>query len=707
MLVKYIVVVTCVMQLWAISAQPAHTFSMKDDQGPTIEPFGLADQKCIISLFANYNQSTSGVALRNLDDNTYPATSGGTWWKEGEITNDDTDGGAIPLISEELIAYCFGLEVEDIYGLVQNGADATSYEEEDYIGFNFQINKDTGTFRAGDKISYEIISKRDETAPTVELSSANSGFATDTFKVTVSFSETVSGFELNDIEVTNGEVSHFEGSEDTYTFDFTPIADGLSVIDVREGAAQDAAGNLSEAASQFGIEIDKTAPTIRIVGSNFVYTRYFEIEFEISEAVTSLGIDDIFVSGAEKKKLVKKNDDDYVLGLTFELSSYEAKISVNPGAVRDLAGNYNESTEVFRVKRLQTPLNIFGYHKGVIRGIIKKSELTSLKNSLQINKRKIKSARFRFIKNRKDSQPPADGSNDPSDQYNEAKFKAIVSRSNNRTISNGEMIKRKSINQGKRNVITHVSFDAQHDHERGFTSASLAWMIAWEKMITKNRMVGFFIGNQAGKSNISSEFTGNIKKFEASAGAYLIGALSESIFVESFASLALAKNKLTISDGILDLESEYMNGSIVAGASISGLIERPMYSFTPAITVAYGRSQMGNIGLIGSAYGLTDSTLKLEAGYISNLSIEFRPEITHTLRRSHNIPIESTIRFAPYLLCDLTYGIRLPNECRHGMEFSVFGQSRNSLTSFEGLVSYNGTGNSSSWGLRLGLNHKF
>jgi hypothetical protein len=1166
---------------------------MEDDQDLTIEPFGLADQNCKISYLANYDQGAAGIAIRNFDDNNYPAAPGGTWWQGGVIIDDDTNGGAIPLISEELIAYCFGLEVEDIYGLEQNGADAASYEEEDYIGFHFQINKDTGTFRAGDKISHEIKSKRDETAPTIELSSANSGFATDTFQVTVSFSETVSGFELNDIEVNNGEVSNFEGREDLYTFDFTPTADGLSTIDVREGAAQDAAGNLSEAASQFrieidktkptvelisansgfatgtfkvtvifsesvsgfelsdieatngevsdlegngdtytfdftpstdglstinvregvaqdaagnpneaasefgiaidktaptvelssaksgfandahkitvrfsehvsgfelsdievtngeasnlegnedtytfdftpstdglstinvregvaqdaagnpneaasefgiaidktaptvelssaksgfandalkitvrfsehvsgfelsdievtngeasnlegnedtytfdftpttfglstiniqegtvqdgagnlseaasqlvikisektspdkitppdkiaptvqlrsaisdfatgtfkvtvvfseavlgfelsdievtngeasnlegnghtyifnftpesdgystiniregaaqdaagnlsksaslleieidktaplvelssvvsgfaagtfkvtvsfsesvsgfelsdievtngeasnlegnedtytfdftpttdglstiniregvaqdaagnlneaanqfGIEIDKTAPTITIIGSNLVYTREFEIQFELSEAVTRLRVDDIFVSGAEKNKLVK-NDDVYVLELTFELSSYEANISVNSGAVRDLAGNYNEATEVFRVKRLQTPSSTFGYHKGAIRDVIKKAELMSLKNTIQVNKRTLKSARLRFIKNRKESQQPSDGVDDPSDQYKESKFKAVVSRSNNRTVSNGEMIKRKASHQGKRNMITHGSFDTQHDHERGFTSASFAWIVAWEKMITKNRMVGFFIGNQARKSNISSEFAGNIRKFEASAGVYLVGALSENIFVESFASLALSKNKLMVSDGILDLKSDYMSSSIVAGTSISGLVERPMYSFIPAITVAYGRSQMGTIGLVGSAYGLIDPTLKLDAGYISNLSIELRPEIIHTLSRSYNRPIETTIRFAPYLLCDLNYGISLPNECRHGMEFSVYGRSRNSLTSFEGLVSYNGTGNSSSWGLRLGLNHKF
>jgi hypothetical protein len=64
------------------------------------------------------------------------------------------------------------------------------------------------------------------------------------------FSEIVTDFTADDIQVANGTVSNFRGAGQMYAFDVTPSKPGVTVsVKVASGKAHDAAGNLSSSAS--------------------------------------------------------------------------------------------------------------------------------------------------------------------------------------------------------------------------------------------------------------------------------------------------------------------------------------------------------------------------------------------------------------------------------------------------------------------------
>jgi hypothetical protein len=56
----------------------------------------------------------------------------------------------------------------------------------------------------------------DTTSPTVTLSSTTSATVREPFYVTVTFSESVTGFEIGDISLTNATASNLGGSGTTY-----------------------------------------------------------------------------------------------------------------------------------------------------------------------------------------------------------------------------------------------------------------------------------------------------------------------------------------------------------------------------------------------------------------------------------------------------------------------------------------------------------
>ena len=73
--------------------------------------------------------------------------------------------------------------------------------------------------------------------------------------VTVTFSEPVSGFTVDDITVVNGAASGFSGSGAVYTFDVKPNALDVVTVDIAAGVATDGEGNDNTAALQLSLGI--------------------------------------------------------------------------------------------------------------------------------------------------------------------------------------------------------------------------------------------------------------------------------------------------------------------------------------------------------------------------------------------------------------------------------------------------------------------
>ena len=96
----------------------------------------------------------------------------------------------------------------------------------------------------------------DTTAPTVTIGTTASAPVNGPFSITVTFSEPVTGFDLEDLVVGNGSPTELQGSDESYAATITPAASGPVTVDIPAGAAQDAAANPSVAATQFSITAD-------------------------------------------------------------------------------------------------------------------------------------------------------------------------------------------------------------------------------------------------------------------------------------------------------------------------------------------------------------------------------------------------------------------------------------------------------------------
>ena len=183
----------------------------------------------------------------------------------------------------------------------------------------------------------------DETKPTVTIASSSTSPTSGAFNVTITFSESVTGFVIGDLAVDNGTASNFVGSGTTYTATITPSADGAVTVDVAVGVAQDAATNTNTAAAPFSIINDQTKPSVTLsAGTTNPVAGLYSITAQFSEGVIGFSLDDIIVVGGTASNLVAVDADTY----TFSVTSINSSVTVNieEGVAIDVVGNYNTAS---------------------------------------------------------------------------------------------------------------------------------------------------------------------------------------------------------------------------------------------------------------------------------------------------------------------------------------------------------------------------
>ena len=155
-------------------------------------------------------------------------------------------------------------------------------------------------------------SQQDTDAPAVTVTSEATSPVSGEFEIDVTFSEPVSGFEMSELEVTNGTAVRMSSLEDgtVHTVTIAPGSDatGQVTVTVPEGVATDTAGNANTASAAFSIALPERF-TARFEGLPETHDgrNAFSFELHFSEDIEGLSFRTVRdalldVSGAEVTK---------------------------------------------------------------------------------------------------------------------------------------------------------------------------------------------------------------------------------------------------------------------------------------------------------------------------------------------------------------------------------------------------------------------
>lgn len=485
---------------------------------------------------------------------------------------------------------------------------------------------------------------------------------------------------------------------------------------------------------------DATAPTVTFSPTNAAtgVAVGSDITLTFSEAVRL--IDDTALSDTNVDALITlKNTDANGADIPFDATISGNVITINPtsdfsnsqqvyvaigATVEDSANNAitaSNATFTTAAPASDTPASEFERYREEIKAVIVDDATRSLSSSMASNQRLVQGARSRFIAGQKgaggcgvvDDQQRTFTENDTCDDTlvsrNSIPFDIAGSAvlSGGRLSSSGTFFGQAGNFEGTSRRLVFGDFDVQHDSETGSTTATLNGKVAWERMVSDKTMLGYFIGGELARSEIGGSFSGDQDRLGLTLGGYAVHQLAANLYADGFVSVGAGRNNLNMANDVLTLESDYTTRTATVGAALSGVIERKSFEIWPELAFSYGRTWIGTVGFTGTAFGLVDDTLSLDAGNVSIANLTFRPEVRVPLDNQPMSASLSVLSFAPRLVCQQVKTTVTQENCGAGAELGITGHSADGLSNITARVLADRIGNQTSSSLQLNIEHKF
>ena len=363
------------------------------------------------------------------------------------------------------------------------------------------------------------------------------------------------------------------------------------------------------------------------------------------------------------------------------------------------AGDGGESVAV--AFTTPSPASEFATHKATIKNAIIAEAKRALRSSLASDQRMVRNSLNRFIADQ--SGPDA---NQDVAFFVDGSAKLKATHLDAEATAKGNFFSQQATGDGTWRKLAFGDFDVQTDDAKN-VSGFLKGRMAFETNLSSTTMLGYFVGGQVGRSTLKDTFEGSQNSFGASVGGYLVQTLAKNVYGDLFASLGANRNTLKLSNDTLDLDSVYNTVSSTLGGSVTGVYAMDNFEVWPTLTFTHGVTNVGDVGLTGIAYGLTDTALSLDASKVSLTSLSFTPEVRMPFELQEGSGSSSMATFAPRYTCEQTSSNSPSRNCGSGAAIGLITASEDGLTNLNAQFQYDKVGSTTRRSLQLGFERKF
>tara|TARA_R110000868_G_scaffold102358_1_gene281879 strand:- start:19941 stop:26531 length:6591 start_codon:yes stop_codon:yes gene_type:complete len=197
----------------------------------------------------------------------------------------------------------------------------------------------------------------DAIAPSVTLATTETSRVSGPFELAATFSEEVTGFELDDLVVVGATASDLTGDGPAYTVTLTPDAEVTEItVDIAAAAAVDVAGNESLAADTLTIEVDLTAPAPVLTAPDATVEGAFVLTVDFGEPVTGFDLSDLTATNADLSDLVDAGEGVFTLTVTPQTLGV-IELWLAEGAAEDAPGNASQAASL-SVEAISRPIEV-------------------------------------------------------------------------------------------------------------------------------------------------------------------------------------------------------------------------------------------------------------------------------------------------------------------------------------------------------------
>lgn len=452
-----------------------------------------------------------------------------------------------------------------------------------------------------------------------------------------------------------------------------------------------------------------TPPTVTIAGATSGAGVPFTITATFSEDVTGVDLGDFVLTNATASNLVEVSPSVYTFTATPTPGSRDVTVSLPAGRAIDLEeGTPNLASDAVGMSVIAA---FAPTEEVAFIDTIRREELKTLRQSLgraqDISRgardRLTLAIRCRDIEDREDATPEEFLECDRylADLNRPLAVTGQATAREGGIMVNGMVAKMQANADGTKRRLFFGAFDVTEDSDLG-TIATFAGHVAWERLTSRNGLWGYFIGAEASISDVRGDFTGDRQRLGVSGGVYGAQSLRNGLVADGFAVLGYGLNTLDLTDGTLDVETDYAAPSLLFGGALSGEREYERFTLHPELALAVGYTDIGNVD-----YDAGSGSATADAGHVALARLSLTPEIRMPWTPGHAMYDIGSFDVEPSVICEWVDAGARTGDCGAGLGFELTAQSTSGLHELSASLSLENVGGTTRTSLGLMIESRF
>jgi len=433
-----------------------------------------------------------------------------------------------------------------------------------------------------------------------------------------------------------------------------------------------------------------------IVGPTTPVSGPFSVVITFSQPVTQFTMADVTVVNGTATTMTGS-------GTTYTLtvsptSASNVSISLPAGAVSSAGGTLNTASNVLNLQA-GTPATALAAAQPNLEKIVLQQAQKTLSSQASIDQRTLRSGMQRLVQRQRLNGQQSNRFL-PLDVDGTARF------DNGEFRLNGDFFALSSVREQSAEVVTTGAFNFTSDRDGNF-SGYFNGRSALEVQLAHDMVLGYFLGVEVGRAKLSGTFAGRQDSYGLNVGGYVLRSLNDVSYIAGFAALGRNKNQLVVSNGTLQVDSDFDSTTLRLGASATGVFRMPRIEIWPELSFSYAKSRVGSQAVAAQAYGLTANNLSLAGGDVEMGQLMFMPQIKWPLGDGRDSAAVANFSLSPRLNCRVTRGAGGGRACGTGAALGYSAASGDGLTLFNATVEFDNVADTKNGSLTFNVEHNF
>ena len=422
----------------------------------------------------------------------------------------------------------------------------------------------------------------------------------------------------------------------------------------------------------------------------------FSVVITFSQPVTQFTMADVTVVNGTATTMTGS-------GTTYTLtvsptSASNVSISLPAGAVSGAGGTVNTASNVINVQA-GTPASALAAAQPTLEQIVLRQAQKTLSSQASIDQRMIRSGMQRLVQrqrlNRQQSNRFLPLDVDGAARFDNGEFRL-----------NGDFFALSSVAKQSAEVVTTGAFNFVSDRDGNF-SGYFNGRSSLEVQLAHDMVLGYFLGVEVGRARLSGTFSGRQDSYGLNAGGYVLRSFNDVSYITGFAALGRNKNQLVVSNGTLQVDSDFDSTTLRLGASATGVFKTARIEIWPELSFSYAKSRVGSQVVAAQAYGLTANNLSLAGGDVEMGQLMFMPQIKWPLGDGRDGAAVANFSLSPRLTCRVTRGVGGSRDCGTGAALGYSAASGDGMTLFNATVEFDNVADTKNGPLTFNVEHNF